>query len=389
MSDAAAPPRGGTWDAVVVGGGFYGACIAAYLVRRRGLERVCVVEREPRLLSRASFNNQARVHNGYHYPRSFTTAFRSRVNLPRFVADWPDAVKRDFTKTYAIARRNSKVTSRQFVRFCREIGASLRPADEAVASLFAPRLVESVFDVQEWAFDASVLAAWAREELARCGVEVRLSTRATAVRRASEHELVVHVESGEEGVRTPGGATAAEDILVTRLAFNCTYAGLNQIAGDFGGVRTGLKQEITEIALLDLPHPLRDIGVTVMDGPFYSMMPFPARQLHTLTHVRYTPHLQWVDRPGIDPYGRLSDYEGGTRAAWMLRDVARYMPGIADASYVESLFEVKTVLMKNEANDARPILFESNADLPGFFSVLGGKIDNIYDVLEELDAYAL
>lgn len=374
-------PRGsGTWDAVVIGGGFYGACIAAYLVRRRGLAKVCVVEREPGLLRRASFSNQARIHNGYHYPRSFTTAYRSRVNLPRFAADWPDAVRRDFTKLYAIARRSSKVTPAQFARFCDRIGASLRPAEREVAALFEPRLVGAVFEVQEWAFDAAILGAWARDELDDCGVDVMLETQATAVELVSPRELAVRVSP------VNGGDAAS---LVTRLAFNCTYAGLNQIGGAFAGVRTGLKQEIAEIALLDLPAPLREVGVTVMDGPFYSMMPFPARGLHSMTHVRYTPHQQWVDQPGIDPYSRLADYEGGTRVSWMMRDVGRYMPAIRDASYVDSLFEVKSVLMKNESNDGRPILFETDSALPGLFSVLGGKIDNIYDVLQELDAHDL
>jgi hypothetical protein len=31
-------------------------------------------------------------------------------------------------------------------------------------------------------------------------------------------------------------------------------------------------------------------------------------------------------------------------------------------------------------------LFEKHSELPGCYSVLGGKIDNIYDVLEKLDA---
>jgi glycine/D-amino acid oxidase-like deaminating enzyme len=363
------------WDAVVVGGGFYGACIASYLVKRRGLKRVCVVERESELLRRASFNNQARVHNGYHYPRSFTTAFRSRVNFPRFAADWPDAVRGDFAKYYAIARRNSKVTSRQFVRFCQEIGAFVQPAESAVSSLFEPSLIEAVFEVKEWAFDASVLAAWAKKELEDCGVEVMLSAYAAGVERASADEMAVRVVRDD-----------TESTLVTKLVFNCTYAGLNQFAGAFGGVRTGLKQEITEMAMLKVPAPLDGLGITVMDGPFFSLMPFPARSLHTLSHVRYTPHLQWVDKLGVDPYRRLDEYGGGTRAAWMLRDVARYLPRIADAIYVDSAFEIKTVLVKNESDDGRPILFEAHDDLPGFFSVLGGKIDNIYDVLEELDA---
>ena len=80
-------------DAVIIGGGFYGAAIAVYLAKQRGFKRILLVEREPELMMRASYNNQARVHNGYHYPRSFTTAYRSRVNLPRFVQDWPQVVQ--------------------------------------------------------------------------------------------------------------------------------------------------------------------------------------------------------------------------------------------------------------------------------------------------------
>jgi hypothetical protein len=41
--------------------------------------------------------------------------------------------------------------------------------------------------------------------------------------------------------------------------------------------------------------------------------------------------------------------------------------------------------MKNEGDDGRPILFEKHAALPGCYSVLGGKIDNIYDVLEKMN----
>ena len=70
----------------------------------------------------------------------------------------------------------------------------------------------------------------------------------------------------------------------------------------------------------------------------------------------------------------------------MLRDVGRYIPEVLKAKHIDSLFEIKTVLVKNEGDDGRPILFEKHTDLPGCYSVLGGKIDNIYDVLEKFDA---
>lgn len=366
-------------DAVIVGGGFYGAAIAIYLAKQRGLKRIVLVERESALLSRASYNNQARVHNGYHYPRSFTTAYRSRINLPRFVRDWPEAVKQDFTKLYAIARRNSKVTAKQFVRFCKEIGAKIEPADQSLRQLFEPRLIEEVFTVEEYAFDSTKLASWAERELKECGVQVRLETCVTGISKGPNGTLRVVVQP----------KSGAEEPISCRYVFNCTYSGLNQFKGDFPGTRTGLKQEITEMALMQPPPVLQGLGITVMDGPFFSMMPFPARGLHTLSHVRYTPHLHWSDQQGLDPYKKLNDYDRATRVDRMVRDVGRYMPAVLDAEYVDSLFEVKTVLVKNEGDDGRPILFEKHPELQGCYSVLGGKIDNIYDILEKLDRETL
>ncbi|MDD0982922.1 NAD(P)/FAD-dependent oxidoreductase [Pseudomonas shahriarae] len=363
-------------EAIIIGGGFYGSAIAVYLAKQRGIKRILLIEREPALLMRASYNNQARVHNGYHYPRSFTTAYRSRVNLPKFVRDWPLAVKQDFTKLYAIARRNSKVTAKQFERFCREIGADIRPADAELRALFEPRLIEDVFLVEEHAFDTTQLSSWALRELKESGVQVRYQTRVTAISRGARSPLNVVVET----------SLGREEVITCRYVFNCTYSGLNQFAGDFPGVSTGLKQEITEMALMQMPAPLGHLGITVMDGPFFSMMPFPARGLHTLSHVRYTPHLHWTDQQGVDPYQKLDQYEHATRVDKMLRDVGRYIPEVLKAKHVDSLFEVKTVLVKNEGDDGRPILFERHLALPGVYSILGGKIDNIYDVLEKLDA---
>ncbi|MGE8412853.1 MAG: NAD(P)/FAD-dependent oxidoreductase [Pseudomonas sp.] len=362
-------------DAVVIGGGFYGTAIAIYLAKQRGLRRVVLLEREPDLLVRASYNNQARVHNGYHYPRSFTTAFRSRVNLPRFVRDWPQAIKQDFTKLYAIARRNSKVTGKQFERFCNEIGAEITPANTELRSLFEPRLIEEIFVTKEYAFDTTILSQWAKQELQQSGVEVRFKSRATTISKTPGGHMSVAVKNDDGHL----------DALECRYIFNCTYSGLNQFLGDFPGTRTGLKQELTEMALIKVPEALENIAVTVMDGPFFSMMPFPARRLHTLSHVRYTPHFSWQDEPGVDPYQKLNSYARETRVDRMLRDVGRYLPSILDSEYIDSLFEVKTILMKNEGDDGRPILFEQHAELPGCYSVLGGKIDNIYDVLEKLD----
>lgn len=363
------------YDAAIIGGGFFGAAIAIYLAKTRGLRRVVLLEREPAILSRASYHNQARVHNGYHYPRCFTTAYRSRVNLPRFLNDWPDVVSRDFTKVYAIARRNSKVSARQFLRFCRDIGAVTEPVDARTRALFDSQLIEEVFRVQEYAFDSRKLAMMLNEELAAYGVDVRVDTRVHGVWSASGKRSRLTTEYGY----------GVHDEIVSRYVFNCTYSGLNHFGGDFPRTRTSLKHEVAEMGLLRMPPALSRVGITVMDGPFFSMMPFPARGLHTLSHVRYTPHLQWNDEVGTDPFDVLRQYTRESRVDRMIRDASRYVPALLDAQHVDSLFEIKTILVKNESDDGRPILFEQHATHPGCYSILGSKIDNVYDVLERLD----
>lgn len=365
------------FDALVIGGGFYGVAIASYLADKRHLSAIALVERESALLRRASLRNQARVHNGYHYPRSFTTAFRSRVNLPRFVDEFPTCIVRDFSQLYAISRSNSKVSARQFRRFCADIGAGLAPPPAAIRQLFSRTLIEDIFLVEEYAFDAAMLAERARDSVERHGIELRLQASVLSVERAPSGLFArIDPDDGESGLHC-------------RFVFNCTYSGLNQLGGAFRQTRTRLKHEIAEMALIEMPDAIARLGVTVIDGPFFSAMPYPTRAAHSLSHVRYTPHLHWMDAAGDEPFARLRGHAGQSRADWMLRDAARYMPAIADARYLDSMFEVKTVLAKNEVDDGRPILFEQHEELPGCYSILGGKIDNIYDVLERLDAEPL
>ena len=361
------------YDAVIIGGGAVGCSVARWAREPGG--RVLLLEREDGLLQRASYVNQARVHHGYHYPRSFLTALRSRVNFPRFVDEYSDCIERGFAKYYAVARNYSKVTSEQFATFCRRIGAPIAPAPSEVHRLFNPALIEDVFLVEEFAFDARRLAARMRASLEATGVELELG--ADVARVASEPDGAVAVAYRAGG--------QVRHVRAHRV-FNCTYSQINRVLHASGLPLIPLKHELTEMALIRVPEELEQVGVTVMCGPFFSLMPFPPRGMHTLSHVRYTPHGWWDDQDG--PLDRpLAGLRASRETNYprMIRDAQRYLPMLRHSRYVDSLWEVKTVLPSSEADDSRPILFRRDDTMPGLTSIMGGKIDNIYDVLEELD----
>lgn len=367
-------PFASHFDAAIVGGGFYGARLA--LMLRATGRRVLLLERESQLLGRASLRNQARVHNGYHYPRSLLTSLRSRINYSRFLAEYADCVHQSFTHYYAVGRGMSKITAAQFVEFCRRIEAPVAPAPQSIARLFDASRIEAVFEVQECAFDAAKLRARLSRELDAAGVDVALDSSAIRLEPSAGGAARLSIEG-------PAGAMA----ITAELVLNCTYSRLNWLLAQSNAPIIPAKHELTEMALVDPPPQLGGAAVTVMDGPFFSMMPYPSLGKFTLSHVRYTPHASWHDvagQPLIDAHALLAQRE--SRFMHMVSDAARYLPAMRDCRYSDSLWEIKTVMPRSEQDDSRPILLQRNAQFPMCLTVLGAKIDSVYDVEDALTA---
>jgi len=359
---------------IIIGGGTYGCFAALRLAQLHGGGTVVIVEQEADIMLRASYNNQARVHNGYHYPRSLLTALRSRINAPRFIAEFKEAIFTTSEQYYAVSRRQSNVTAGQFAQFCRRIGADLKPAPASVRKLFDDDFIEAVFSVTEHAFDADKLREILRERIKAAGITVLTGTEATKVLAGTT--LQVETQDLRSGQRRT---------LHGRHLYNCSYSRLNQILSQSGLRTIRLQHEATEIALIELPPRLRNLSITVMCGPFFSVMPFPPLGLSTLSHVSYTPHYEWTDDAQTGGYSpHAPAFPLRTRFDRMRRDAARYVPALRECTYVRSLWEIKTILPQSGVNDSRPILFKRDPSAPNVISILGSKIDNIFDLDEAL-----
>lgn len=353
-------------DYLIIGGGFYGCCLALYL--RSISQRVLLVEAGDGLLTRASRVNQARVHTGFHYPRSALTAVKSMMLHRHFKTDFPEAVSDNFQMLYAIASKRSKVHSKRFYRMFRDLGAPIQVASPQQRALFDDDHIEGVFACDEAAFDYSVLRTLLAKRIDHAGIEILMSTS------------VDHIENRADGVvadLSDGSQFHA------RYAFNITYSQINDVLDRANLPRAKLKHELAEVALVEPPPNLDGVGVTVMDGPFFSCMPFPSENLYSLTHVRYTPHKSWTDEDGLgSAYAMFEKSRPTSQAQHMIHDARRYLPSLDGVSVRKSLFEVKTVLIKNERDDGRPILYQRKPHDSHVISILGAKIDNIYDLFD-------
>lgn len=359
-------------DVLVIGAGFYGAYISEYFSKLG--KTVILCEKEDNLMQRASLSNQARVHHGYHYPRSILTALKSRLSFPRFSAEFKECIDDAFDKYYLIGKPLGNITARQFQAFCKRIEAPCEPAPKSISDLVNPKFVEACFKTVEYAFDAVKLKQIMLDRLYASGVKIKLKT---SVESVEMHEGALSVS-----LLSLNGDSYK---IKASQVFNCTYSQLNVVNKKSNLRIIPLKHEMTEMCLVKMPSELKHKGFTLMCGPFFSVMPYPSTEFHTFSHVRYTPHYEWYDMQDNAPLKSDKCVAiSNEHSAWrkMKQDASRYMPILSECEYKSSIWEVKTILPLSETDDSRPILFKQNYGLMGYHCLMGGKIDNIYDVID-------
>ncbi len=372
------------WDKIIIGGGLYGL-YSALLCGKHG-QSVLVLEYDDKPFQRATYINQARVHQGYHYPRSYSTAIKSAYYFERFSKDYADCILSDFDKVYATSADFSWTSAHQFKKFCKAAG--IRCDEIGVETYFKPNKCDGAFLVKEFTYDAKLLCAKIRKEIERYS-QIKLVFNARI--RTIENDGINYVITTEDGTVNKSG-----------FVLNATYASVNQINAKAGFEPFKIKYELCEIILCSVSDALKNVGITVMDGPFFSIMPFGKTGYHSLTAVTFTPHVtSHNDFPTFEcqnhckegkkrctpmQLGNCNECSAKPHTAW------EYMSGLANKylkdelefKYINSLFSMKPILKASEIDDSRPTIIKEYTSCPKFISVLSGKINTVYDLDEVL-----
>ena len=367
------------YDNIIIGAGIYGLYAAWKLGRKK--RKVAVLEYDNAPFQRASYINQARVHNGYHYPRSYSTATKSHDYFERFNRDFSFAINDTFKTIYAIANRYSFTSGEQFQKFCH---ISDIPCEEInPKSFFQDFTIDAAFETQEYAFCALKIRAFLLVELEKYGhVDIFYSVNIDRVEHNQDSYSLIMVNG---------------DILSASFVINATYASTNQLLDRFGFEKFKIKYEICEIILCDTNDSIQNVGITVMDGPFFSVMPFGFHS-HSLTSVAFTPHISSNNMLPVFPcqeYNKKCTAQqlencnicsARPKSAWRYMEQLskKYLNPRVKLFYKESLFAIKPILVTSELDDSRPTVIKTFSKEPTFISVLSGKINTIYDLDEVL-----
>lgn len=369
------------YDKLIIGAGFYGL-YSALKCAEVG-QKVIVLERDSAPFMRATYINQARVHMGYHYPRSFSTAIKSAYYFDRFCNDYGFCLKTEFEQVYATSSHFSWTNAEQFEKFCNN--TNIRCDSVNPDLYFNKGMCDGAFLTKEYTYDAQILKRWFLEKISNnSNIEIVYNDMPVEILKDND---VWHI------------VTKNRRDIKTFFILNVTYAGINDVHKLFGFESFKIKYEKCEVILCEVNEKLKNVGITVMDGPFFSLMPFGQTGLHSLTSVTFTPHETSYDLVATFPCQKdcnglcqpgslynCNKCPAKPYSAWdyMSQLARKYLKQEYGFKYHSSLFSIKPVLIASEIDDSRPTVIKVMNENPKFVSVLSGKINTVYDLDEVL-----
>ncbi len=369
------------YDKIIIGAGIYGLYSALHCGKKG--EKILVLEKESEAFSRATYVNQARVHMGYHYPRSYSTAIKSAGYFERFNKDYDFSVLKDFDQVYATSTDFSWTDAKQFKKFCKD--ANIQCDEIATTKYFKEGMCDGAFLTKEYTYDAMILRDYFLKEISKFeNVQILYNIEIDTIKQINQlYEIITEDKKKYQ----------------TGFLLNTTYASVNQILDKLGLEKFKIKYELCEIILCSVSEELKNVGITVMDGPFFSIMPFGKTGYHSLTSVTFTPHKTCYDE--LPSFACQNNSEGycssknlgncnkciaKPESAWpyMYNLAKKYLKDDFKIKYEKSLFSIKPILMASEIDDSRPTVIKTFTKNPTFISVLSGKINTVYDLDEVL-----
>lgn len=337
----------------VVGGGIFGVTAAVKLADAG--HDVDLFEKEKDILMAASGINQFRLHRGYHYPRSAETIRDCLRAEASFLKEYGRAVITGEYHYYCIAKEDSLVHHNDYAKVCNDFGLDFV---EARPTLVNHDKIGITIRGDERRIDPDKLRKLCWRKLKLAGVNVKLKK-----------------------------SVATADVKKYDFRVIATYASLNELLPSVK--QRDYQFELCEKPVVKLPREFNKQCLVVMDGPFMCVDPMGRTGNFLLGNVVHAIHQTNIGKkPEFDKKFQPLLNRGIirnppiTNFKKFIESGSQFIPGLAKAKHVGSMFTFRTVLPYKEKTDERPTVI-ANID-PKTVTIFSGKIGNCVEAAEDV-----
>lgn len=318
----------------IIGGGWVG-CHLAY--RLKDNHKITIYEKNLELFKETSYNNQNRLHSGYHYARNQKTRKLCEETFHRFILDYGVFVKDVPRNYYCIPSSESIIDFGTFQKIYHDY------SHQEVGLEFLQRIEGSVL-VNEKYIDFQHAQKFFSEQL---------------------DDLVINKEISEDDILS---LSCEYD-----LVLNCTNNSIRDVFCD------SAFYELALTLVYEQKQQLPFDAITLVDGDFFSIYPYHSN-LFTISDVEYTP-IRTSDR--MDNLSVVQEDEVNLIKGRIEDKILKYFPDFLDYFNYHSFFTSIKSKYKSKSADRYPVLNgESN-----IINCFTGKIQGIYIIEDYVKEY--
>lgn len=333
---------------LVVGGGIFGTT-ASVALATSGFN-VTLHEELDSIMKCASDINQYRLHRGYHYPRSKSTAQECLDGLKSFKRKYGDSVVNgNVNHFYAISSRDSMVSKEEYLKFLDEMGLEYNINEPFSGT-------DLTVEVGEELFDSEKLRVQVTQKMKGAGVNVVLNKH-----------------------------TTEEDFDDYDYVVIATYAKINELLDE----PIQYQYEVVEKPVVKLPEQYKNKSVVVMDGPFMCLDPYKDGY-HVLGHVEHAIHSTNVGNYPMVLNKHIVEYLNNgvihnphvTKINKFIEAGMEFFEDFDKLEHIGSMFTIRTVLPYRDEDDARPTIVNQVAH--NVYTIFSGKIGTCVEAANKL-----
>lgn len=336
----------------IIGTGWYGCYVAEYLLDHFNDLNITLIDKNDELFSGSSYNNQNRLHLGFHYPRCSITQHKCKKYFDRFIKRYGNVLEDIGKNLYAIAN-DSKITYEDFVKLYADSDYELITND------FLINIDSDLIKTNEKYINFVKTKEYFRMKFSNHN-RVKVITNYSVIKMINKNGVVV-----------------INDEMTYDKVFNCTY---NQ----FQTTNDVIYEKCLTLIYKKIGDTPFDC-LTIMDGNYSSLFKYAENNgetFYTLTNVHQTPLIVSTDFNGVSGY---NDYDMDNKIKLFEDDIMQFYPDFkhkfVHSGYYES-FKCKNISL----NDSRDINIDVDENV---LNVWCGKISFIFELDVHIDTFIL
>jgi len=313
----------------IIGGGWVGCHLAHTLKKEHEIK---LFEKNKLLFQETSYNNQNRLHLGYHYARNYKTREMCLYTFDRFLHDYGFIVKKVNKNLYCVPNSTSLIDYQTYLQIFKDYDFDF--SDNFFNG------VEGCINTKEMCIDFTKISDFFNRELIDVVINKKVNNR-DLKKMLLDYDLVINATNNQLLINH-------DKNFFFELTMSLVYTKKNNTFFD---------------------------AVTLVDGELFSIYPYKD-DLYTVTDVKHTPIKKFKTIDSLKSFERknITDELIMKKRELIESRIKKYYPKFNDDFTYHSFF-ISTKSKMNDQSDNRSPIITKKENLINCFT---GKIQGIY-----------